>query len=135
MKFVKVYPAIISALLLSSVACEKGSTFPDARNGEPDSAPTDSRLTCHWRPGSSVDSIFKDYISEVKQIGDSIFILHADGIKKAYTGYLGVCNFPEKAKKDGLTIKVSGYLVVYPGMNQEDIFANPFEITSYQLLE
>jgi hypothetical protein len=135
MKLVKIYPAIISALLLSSAACEKGSTLPDVPEAGPDDTPTDSRLTCTWHPGSSVDSIFTNYISEVKQIGDGLFILHADGIKKAYTGYLGACNLPEAAKKDGLSIKVSGYLVIYPGMAEEDIFANPFEITSYQLLK
>jgi hypothetical protein len=134
MKFVNIYPAIISVFLLSSVACEKKSTFPDPRE-EPKGTSIDSRLTCSKRNGSSVDSIFINYISKVRQIGDSLFILHADGIKKAYTGYLGACNFPEEAKKDGLSIKISGYLVTYPGMAEDDIFANPFEITSYQILE
>jgi hypothetical protein len=135
MKLVKIYPAIISALLLSSAACEKGSTIPDVPGPGPDNTPIDARLTCAWRPGSSVDSIFTNYISEVKQIGDGLFIIHANGIKKAYTGYLGACNLPEAAKKDGLTMKVSGYLVIYPGLAEEDILANPFEITSYQILK
>jgi hypothetical protein len=135
MKSVKIYPAIILALLLSSAACEKESTPPDISRTEPDPIPIDSRLTCTWRQGSVVDSVFTDYISEVKQIGDGRFILHADGMKKVYTGYLGACNFPEEAKKDGLHMKVSGYLIIYPGITEEDIFANPFEITSYQILK
>ena len=133
MKLVKIYPAVISVLLLSAAACEKGNPLPDISRTDP--VPIDSRLTCTWRQGSTVDSIFTNYTSEVKQIGDGQFILHADGIKKAYTGYLGACNFPEAAKKDGLHMKVSGYLIIYPGMTKEDIFANPFEITSYQVLK
>jgi hypothetical protein len=135
MKLVKIYPAIILVLLLSVAGCEKEDTLPDIPKTDHDPIPIDSRLTCTWRQGSAVDSIFTNYTSEVKQIGNGQFILHADGIKRAYTGYLGACNFPETAKKDGLHMKVSGYLVIYPGMTEEDIFANPFEITYYQILE
>lgn len=135
MKFVKVYPAIISALLLSSVACEKGSTPPNGQKSEPNGAPIDTRLTCNWRTGSTIDSTLTDYISEVKQVGDSMFVLRASGLKKIFTGYLGACNFPKEARKNGLYVKVSGYVVTYPGILLEDIFANPFEITSFQIIE
>lgn len=135
MKFVKIYPAIISALLLSSVACEKGSTLPNGQKGEPDGIPIDPRLTCTWRTGSVIDSTLTDYISEVRQVGDSMFVLRASGFKKIFTGYLGVCNFPKEAKKDGLSLKISGYIVTYPGLMLEDIIANPFEITSFQIIE
>ncbi|MCF0054254.1 hypothetical protein [Dyadobacter sp. CY356] len=135
MKFVKYYPAIILALMLSSVACEKGSTLPNGQKGEPDGPAIDSRLTCNWRTGSTVDSTLTSYTTEVKQVGDSMFILRASGLKKIFTGYLGACNFPKEAKKNGLILKVSGYVVTYPDITLEDIIANPFEITSYQIIK
>ena len=135
MKFVKHYPAIIMALMLSSVACEKGSTLPNGQKGEPDGESIDTRLTCNWRAGSTIDSTITNYTTEVKQVGDSIFILRANGLKKIFTGYLGACNFPKEAQKNGLTLKVSGYVVTYPGITLEDIMANPFEITSYQIIK
>ncbi len=121
---------MIFGLLLTSSACEK-----DGPEKEPADIPSDIRLTCNWRDGSSVDSIFTDYITEIKQIGDGAFIMRATGIRKVFTGYLGACNLPEEAKLDGLAIKVSGYLVTYPDINKEDIAANPFEITTYQILK
>lgn len=135
MKFVKVYPAIISVLLLSSVACEKGSTIPNGEKGEQGGTPADTRLTCNWRTGSTVDSTITNYISEVRQVGDSMFVLRAGGLKKIFTGYLGACNFPKEARKNGISLKVSGYVVTYPGIMLEDIIANPFEITSFQIIE
>lgn len=135
MKFVKIYPAIISALLLSSLACEKTATIPSGKEGASDNSPADTRLTCNWRTNSTVDSTLTDYISEVKQVGDSMFVLRAAGLKKIFTGYLGACNFPKEAQKDGLYLKVSGYVVTYPGILLEDIIANPFEITSFQIIK
>ncbi len=126
---------MILALLLSSSACEKGSTLPKDQNSESNGNPSDTRLTCIWRSNSTVDSTFTDYISEVKQVGDSMFVIRAKGFKKVFTGYLGACNFPKEAKKNGLSLKVSGYLVTYPNILLEDIIANPFEITSYKIIE
>lgn len=135
MKFVKVYPAIVFALLLSSAGCEKGSTLPKGQKGEQDGNPADTRLTCNWQTGATVDSTLTNYISEVRQISDSLFVLRASGLKKVFKGYLGACNFPKEARINGLSLKISGYVVTYPGIMLEDIVANPFEITSFQIIE
>ncbi|MEO6684580.1 MAG: hypothetical protein ABIN24_01390, partial [Dyadobacter sp.] len=85
--------------------------------------------------GSTIDSTITNYVCEVRQVSDSMFVLRAPGIKKIFTGYLGACNFPKEAQKNGLSLKVSGYVVTYPDIMLEDIIANPFEITSFHIIE
>lgn len=129
MKSYHFYATMLSALLLSAAGCDKAGS----KKVDPEVIPSDTRLTCSWPLSSSVDSVITAYTTEVVQAGD-LFMLKSTGIKKTYTGYLGPCNLPAAAKKNGLAVKVSGYLVTFPGINERDLAADPFELTSVEYI-
>lgn len=135
MKSKKFCIAILScALFLTTTECKKTTQTPEPVENIPQVVPTDSRLTCNWPAGSSVDSVITGYITEVVEI-DSFFILKAAAIRLADTGYLGACNLPGDAKRNGLSVKISGYMISYPDNKNSDFAANPFEITSIEYLK
>lgn len=124
MKSYYFYAAIFTALLLSTAGCDKAVP----QKAEPEVVPSDVRLTCSWPSSSTVDSVITEYITEVVQVGD-LFMLKSAGMGKVHTGYLGPCNLPAAAKKNGLAVKVSGYLVTFPDIAEKDLAADPFELT------
>lgn len=130
MKSYYFYAAIFSALLLSAAGCDKAVP----QKVEPEIVPSDVRLTCSWPSGSVVDSVITEYTTEVVQVGD-LFMLKSTGIGKAHTGYFGPCNLPAAAKKNGLAVKVSGYLVTFPDIAERDLAADPFELTLIEYIQ
>jgi hypothetical protein len=52
---------------------------------------------------------------------------------RSYTTSLAACNLPQQFQKDGLSLKLSGYYLTYPGLELMNVPAPPFEITDIQL--
>lgn len=48
-------------------------------------------------------------------------------------GPLTPCNLPIEFQKDSLKVKISGYMLSFPGMEYMDLTAFPFEVTEIQL--
>ena len=134
MKPFKYYAAIGTLVYVLSSGCSKTAAPPREVETEPEIIPSDARLKCSWPANSTVDSVLTDYITEVVQF-DSLFILKATEIRQANTGYFGACNLPKDVKKNGLTVKISGYVIAYPGIQDQNFAANPFELTTIEVIK
>ena len=135
MKPYKYYAAIGTLLLyVLNAGCSKTAAPPREIETEPEIIPSDPRLKCSWPANSTVDSILTDYTSEVVQF-DSLFILRATEIRQANTGYFGACNLPKDVRKNGLAVKISGYVITYPGIQDQNFAANPFELTTIEVIK
>ena len=134
MKPYKYYAVMGTLLYVLNAGCSKTAAPPKETDIEPEFTPADPRLICTWPANSTVDSILTDYISEVVQF-DSLFVLRGTGIRQANTGYLGACNLPKNIKKNGTPVKISGYILDYPGIEDQNVAANAFELTKIEVIK
>jgi hypothetical protein len=119
----------LSVLFFLYIQCGKqsGKSQPEPEMVLADGGP----FPCNMGPKIYVDTIFKDYESEIVHYHDTAYFVKHTPSLKFKTGFLFPCNLPQKFRVDGLKVKVSGNLLsngmIYPRS------ADPFQLVSIEL--
>ena len=64
----------------------------------------------------------------------NIFFIEQPGPKTGFSPPWNACNLPEKYKKDNLRIRFDGFVLTYPGMENQNRLGNPIELTNIQVI-
>ncbi|RDB06395.1 hypothetical protein [Runella aurantiaca] len=124
MKIKKYTISVLSYLLLGFCGCKKSDVIPI------------KSLSCDWPPNYSVEAKIVDIVTTVHQSfwEDTAYIIRNPSLTDT-APFWGACNMPDKAKKDGIKVKVSGYIITFPGIEGVQFkHGRPFELISIEYL-
>lgn len=69
----------------------------------------------------------------VKSKDSNVFLIEQPDVKIGFAAPWIACNLPESFKKDNLRIRFDGFVLTYPGMENENSLGNPIELTKIEL--
>ncbi|WP_428665717.1 hypothetical protein [Runella sp.] len=116
--------SILSYLLLAFCGCKKSDYVPMRS------------LSCKWTSNYSVEAKVIDMVTTVHRSvwRDTAYIIRDSTPMSKYSFWLA-CNMPERAKKDSVKVKISGYIMTFPGIEGVQFkHGHPFELTSIKYL-
>ena len=125
MKIKKYTISVLSYVLLGFCGCKK-SDVPPIKS-----------LSCKWPADYSVEAKVIDIIATVYQVvqKDTAYVIQNPTPSTGFLSFWLACNMPEKAKKNGIKVKISGYIISFPGI-ENVVFKHgrPFELISIEYL-
>ncbi|WP_428665720.1 hypothetical protein [Runella sp.] len=117
--------SILSYLLLGFCGCHKKDVIPI------------SSLSCKWPDYNSVQAKITDVITTVQAThNDTVFVFRNPTPSNENGSQWLPCNMPQQAKKAGMKVKISGYIITFPGIELSSlIYGRPFELISIEYLQ
>ncbi|RRB12444.1 hypothetical protein [Larkinella knui] len=128
MEPLKASSAIMALIVASVFGCSENGAAPKVE------------LKCDWPSDYKVDTTIVDQLGKIRAIpfrpNEIKYVVDVYGLsKRITTGSLLPCNLPKSAEIDGKQVKISGHLLTFRNINQVDLFGNPFELTSIEVID
>ena len=125
MKLLKPLVLLIFCILAATLGCK------DSRDVIPITS-----LNCTWKTYFTVNGTVIDVVTSVQQNDTAFVFVNPDPQKYAGASLWLACNMPDEAKKDQIKVKISGYLVGFPNIeNSKFRHGRPFELIAIEYLK